>query len=433
MSHKVRYYLEKPKTDREAMILLRFAYRRQRIHVSTSEHVSPDHWDKKAQRVLDKWCRRRPDYLEVNRILDDLDQFVRRTYNEYRRDHRISELTPDLLKKMLRHRIHGEETVVRMEEPTVADYYRTFIRDRERTANLSRATVASDRVARDWFIRFDAQRIQRTRFADINLGLFEEYRDYFWTLPEERSDSTVHKMLRKFKQVCIHAAAHGHKLGADIHSVQLKSHLRLSSQAMDTIALYDEELEHLANFDLSDFQLHTECRDLFLAGCCTGLRVNRWPQINAGNLIEVDGRQMLSLFTQKGIRKRVVIPLSEMMRTVGERYDWKLPDRKPQTINRYVKEVCQMAGMTETVRLVRQIRGKSVIQEFKKYELISTHTARRSFATNAHAAGIHLDDIQAMTGHADRKTLLHYIKEDAEQRAARLKALPYYGGKRDVG
>ena len=426
MPHRVRYYLERPKPDVPALILLRFTYRGHTVQVSTQEYAHGKDWDRRSQRVKDGSVRRNPGYLEVNRVLDDLDQYTRLQYNIYRRDHRLADLTPDRLKGMLQAKIMGTEYMQSLHEPTVAEYYDSFLRERERIGNLSTATEASDRMARDWFQKFDAQRRRPTRFADVNLGLFEEYRDYFWSLGDARSDNTIHKRLRQFKQLCLHAAANGYALGGDIRAVQLKSQLRLSAQAMDTIALYEEELEHLAAFDYDGTEIHRECRDLFIAGCCTGLRVNRWPQIDRSNLIERDGHRMLALFTQKGKRKRIVLPLSPMLERIGERYDWKLPKHSPVIINRYIKEVCRAAGMTDKIELARNVRGRSVVQTYAKYELITTHTARRSFATNAHAAGIHLDDIQAMTGHSDRKTLLHYIKEDAERRASRLKALPYY-------
>ncbi|MCP9237144.1 phage integrase SAM-like domain-containing protein [Lewinella sp. JB7] len=426
MARKARFYLEPADADSQARISLRFSYLGNRIICSTAEHVNPKHWNKKDQRVQDKWCERHIEYLEVNRVLDDLDQFIRRTYHEHRRSHRLQDLTPDTLKALLRERIYGTQFAPAAPSGLIVDYYRDHHDQRCASGILSRETMNSDAVALDWFLRFAEDRKRPIYFRDVNLALFESYRDFFWNLPRERTDSTIHKMLRKFKQVCIHAAAHGHNMGCDVRAIQLKTHLRLSAQAMDTIALYEEELQHLAAFDWPGHIDHMQARDLFIAGCCTGLRVNRWPQIGAANIIERNGQRMLSLFTQKGIRKKVVIPLRPMLERIGERYNWKLPKHSPTMINRYIKEVCEAAGMTETIELARNVRGRSVLQRFRKFELITTHTARRSFATNAHAAGIHLDDIQAMTGHSDRKTLLHYIKEDAERRASRLKALPYY-------
>ncbi len=427
MARKPCFYLERPRPGKDCLILLRFVWSGRTVQISTSEFVQTEHWDSTTQRVTDKYCRLRPDYLEVNRILDKLDQFTRRTYNEYRRDHRLLELTPASMKGMIASQIYGADYIAQKQDSTVASYYRTYVNQREEAGNLSRQTEKSDRVAMQHFCRFSEIQAHPPRFKDVTLGLFERYRDHFWQQEEERADSTIYKYLRKLKQVCLHAAATGdHELGSDVRSVHLSSHLRLSAQAMDTLALYDEELVHLAAFEWPGHPSHLEVRDLFIAGCCTGLRVNRWPQISAANIIILKGQRMLSLFTQKGTRKKVVIPLRPMLERIGERYDWNLPKHSPVMINRYIKEVCQAAGMSDEVELARNVRGRSVLQRYRKYELITSHTARRSFATNAHAAGIHLDDIQAMTGHSDRKTLLHYIKEDAERRATRLKALPYY-------
>ena len=433
MIYRARYYLERPTAGAPALILLRFSYHSKTVQVTTQEYVMPEHWDRTTQRVADQWIRANPDYLEINRILDRLDQFARTTYNQHRRDFKLKQLTPPVFKAMLQEQI-GMPLGSSDAPSPVATYYATYCRQRENSGHLSWKTESSDRVGLRWFLRFAETWQRPIGWEDVNLQLFESYRDFFWSLPEKRTDSTVHKTLRKFKQVCVHAAAHGHKLGCDINAVRINGHLRLSPQAMETVAIYEDELERLADFTwppdtgltVEQIRDRLECRDLFVAACCTGLRVNRWPQIDRSNLIERNGRRMLSLFTKKGTRKRVAIPLSPLLERIGRRYDWRLPKHSPTIINRYIKEVCRLAGMTEEVELARNVRGRSVLQTFPKYELITTHTARRSFATNAHAGGVPLDDIQAMTGHSDRKTLLHYIKEDAERRAERLHSLPYY-------
>lgn len=50
-------------------------------------------------------------------------------------------------------------------------------------------------------------------------------------------------------------------------------------------------------------------------------------------------------------------------------------------------------------------------------DLISTHTARRSFATNAYAAKVPISSIMAITGHSSEKTLRRYLKQQAEDKA----------------
>ena len=58
----------------------------------------------------------------------------------------------------------------------------------------------------------------------------------------------------------------------------------------------------------------------------------------------------------------------------------------------------------------------------KKYELITTHTARRSFATNLYNKGLNTITIRAITGHKDDKAFLRYIKVTPKDQARKLEA-----------
>ncbi len=49
--------------------------------------------------------------------------------------------------------------------------------------------------------------------------------------------------------------------------------------------------------------------------------------------------------------------------------------------------------------------------------MLLSHTARRSFATNAYKAGVPLPSIQAITGHSSEAQLRRYLKLDAEEKA----------------
>ncbi len=63
---------------------------------------------------------------------------------------------------------------------------------------------------------------------------------------------------------------------------------------------------------------------------------------------------------------------------------------------------------------------------FRKYELVCTHTARRSFATNAYKAGVPTIAIMKITGHTQESTFLRYIKVSAEENAEMLAKHPFF-------
>ncbi len=70
--------------------------------------------------------------------------------------------------------------------------------------------------------------------------------------------------------------------------------------------------------------------------------------------------------------------------------------------------------------------GKLIKNELPKYELIKTHTARRTGATNMYLAGIPTIDIMKITGHRTESEFLKYIKVSKQETATKLSSHPYF-------
>ena len=79
-----------------------------------------------------------------------------------------------------------------------------------------------------------------------------------------------------------------------------------------------------------------------------------------------------------------------------------------------------MTGINELVSISKTQGGKLKTYTKPKYEMIKTHTARRSFCTNAYLSGMDSLDIMALSGHKTEKNFLKYIKVTRHQRAKRI-------------
>lgn len=95
-------------------------------------------------------------------------------------------------------------------------------------------------------------------------------------------------------------------------------------------------------------------------------------------------------------------------------------------MNVYIKELGQIAGLDEQIEVVSTKGGKRIREVFRKFELITTHTARRSFSTNAYLNQIPSISIMKITGHKTEKTFLKYIKISQEDNANKLLDHPYF-------
>jgi integrase len=93
----------------------------------------------------------------------------------------------------------------------------------------------------------------------------------------------------------------------------------------------------------------------------------------------------------------------------------KYPDQLPkiptdQHFNREIKKVCKLARIDEPIMAEVKTNGMTVIKQVPKYELVTSHTARRSFATNLYRRGIPSTQLMLLTGHKSEDAFLRYIR-----------------------
>jgi integrase len=89
-------------------------------------------------------------------------------------------------------------------------------------------------------------------------------------------------------------------------------------------------------------------------------------------------------------------------------------------INYVVKDICKLAGINSPEQKQTTRHGMTVTKNVEKWELVSTHTARRSFATNAYKMGVPSITIMAITGHKTETSFLKYIKVTPQEHATKI-------------
>ncbi|MEI6901162.1 MAG: tyrosine-type recombinase/integrase [Bacteroidota bacterium] len=143
--------------------------------------------------------------------------------------------------------------------------------------------------------------------------------------------------------------------------------------------------------------------------CYTGLRHSDWDKVSKDKIH--DGK--LNIRTQK-TNEPVIIPVKPLVREILEKYE-TIPVPSNQKTNDALKWIGQKAHDKKL--------GKS---NFQKWREIRTHTARRSFATNAYLAGIPMRDIMQITGHRTTDSFLTYIRVTKIETAEKLRDHPFF-------
>lgn len=218
--------------------------------------------------------------------------------------------------------------------------------------------------------------------------------------------------------------------------------IKIEAHSKDAVYLTHDEIEAIAAVDLTaeslkafykeiesteplnpyEIKMYNVARAKFLFGCYTGLRVSDFNSIKELNIH--DG--IVNVYMQK-TKKKVAIPLNSKSRELiasGLLFE-SIPD---QRINKKIKIICRMTGaLNYRVEVKKHIAGKAVIEEHPKWDLVTSHTARRSFATNLHLSGaVSLFDIMLLLGHSSIETTRNYLRVSADENALRLAKLEVF-------
>ena len=97
-----------------------------------------------------------------------------------------------------------------------------------------------------------------------------------------------------------------------------------------------------------------------------------------------------------------------------------------QKMNDYLKEIGEKAKIKDTVKTAITKGGKTENSINEKFELITTHTARRSFATNAYLMDVPSISIMKITGHKTESSFMKYIRISQEDNANKLISHPFF-------
>ena len=252
--------------------------------------------------------------------------------------------------------------------------------------------------------RYETHTKAHLHFHTLNATVIEQFKR--WLL-EEQNYSLNHagRLMGFLKTVSKAAANYEIDTGNATNLIAAFSRPQ-QDQFINTISF--EEYERIVALKLRSERLRNAQKWIIL-GFWLGQRVSdllriepTWirPAKNGGVYIDI---------VQQKTKKRVTIGVIDPapLKILREDFPRKIGDR---CFNRYMKEVCREAGIDQLVKgykLNTETKRKE-LGTHPKYELLSSHDLRRSFATNFFGK-IETPVLMQMTGHSRESTFLNYI------------------------
>lgn len=410
----IKYYLNKGKGNEGSRpIMISYHFNGQRLFYYTGLRIAENEFNQYGKYPAKPDCIDRV-YIN-NRLL-----LIRNTLGEIENEALAGGkvLSPDLFRTALNDRFKARPQVEPEQEArvTLKQYFDIYINDMPNRTNentgrkLSKALPVKYTTVKNLFIDFCKKEGREYDFQDIDALFFDRFTAYLMNT-KNYAVNTYGRTIKFVKTILNKAKEQGYN---DYTAYQTALKTKAFEES-ESIYLNEDELNKIRTLELAERPGLDRVRDLFLIGCETGLRFSDYTTIKTED-VDIKKNRLRVLAKKTG--RKVVIPLSPDVLNILRKYDFVLPKAiSNQKFNVALKEIAELAKITDTV--VTNITKGGVLETTvnKKYELVTSHVARRSFATNQIKKGREPMLIMAITGHKTEREFLKYIKLTADEMA----------------
>lgn len=328
---------------------------------STKEKIEAKYWDQKAQKYKSKKA-------EQNNFIDSLLTSI--TYKVKSK----AVLIPDVTAKEL-----VQEFFKKKQEISIVDLCKQYIN----SCDAEAGTIKNHEIKIQNLIAF--QQFLDKKLSPENFTLKTACRFIEWFLEEKETKNvtTANRNVAFYRMVLLWYRKKGNKITSELFDFRAeKDKLKVP------VVLTVEEIAALQNTVFMSGFLN-RIKDLFIFQCYTGLSYcDLW---NEWELKKEDfGTILTGKRGKNGQGFWLPVEKKEVL-TILEKYNFKLPRYENIVYNRILKEIAALTNINKR---------------------ITTHTARKTFATLMDAEGWSRESVSKMLGHKSyRTTELYYLGE----------------------
>lgn len=385
-----------------------------RISTTINIFVNPIHWDKKKQRIRNIASIKNRN--SINNKLTELKLSIVNHYNESYVEGEIIDI--DWLNKIVSNffkRPKGESK----DKSSIyfVDFTEWWLKEKTLTWLTSSNSYMSKRGISQYksFIAL-VKKFENNSKIKLSSDANKKITNFvLWLHQEAYAQKTIERHVKRFKFFYQRAKEEGYKVDS---SFEKRVFIPKTEEILDPF-LNINEINKIFNAKMPNEAL-SNAKDNLIIACWTGLRVSDYlKQLDISNFID----DFIEIKTTK-TKTRVTIPVHPMVKRILINRNGNLPKKTNESdFNKQIKSVCQIAGIKEIMK-GRKFNSKTkrkVVGLYKKYELITSHIGRRSFATN-HYGKLPNSVIMNVCGWSKEEMMLKYIKKTNREGAEILQA-----------
>lgn len=372
------------------------------LQVTTGYSVNPKYWNNSSGTV--KASSGYKDKLNLSSTLDELKLFVLKSLNKDKDNGTIiNSLWLKLVIKKFKNPQFEKKTEKLIER--IVTYQESLKNKFNPKTNkpISSGTIRNFNTTKSRLKKFEMHKKKVYMLLDIDLTFLEEF-SIFLKVEAGLSQNSVSNSIKNIKTVCLDAQLRGYSIN---QQVQNKNFYQ-APEATTFQTLTVEEIDKIIAFKGSNYL--ENARDWFVIGCWTGCRVSDLMKLTMDNVFTNQKGQKYISHVQGKTGKKLNVFLYPPVEEILKRREGFPKPISQQKLNVWIKDVCRESGLKQIVQGSKQNAKTKRKEEgdYEKWQLLSSHDARRTFATN-HYKLLSNKQIMSATGHSTEKVLLAYI------------------------
>ncbi len=340
------------------------------------------------------------------RLHNDLENFKTELLNAYNKSVRTTSINSQWLKEFITPPQQPDEITTKLIE--YFDFYA-----KHKKNEMKKASFVKLNVIKHLLERFQLATKTEYLIKDVDNNFKLKFESY--CMQENYAQNTIARTIKFIKTICYHAQTN------KIETSHLLQSIKTDIQKVDKIYLTIDELALIKNATLDGKEYLINARDWLIISCETGQRVSDFMRFTKEQIRYENGKPLIE-FTQVKTDKIMTVPLSKMVMAILQKRGGEFPRKiSDQRYNEFIKIVCKLSGITQQISGGKQnpITHKKESGIFEKWQLVTSHIGRRSFASNNYGR-IPTSLLIGATGHSTEGMFLEYIGKTDTQKAIQL-------------
>lgn len=405
---------------------------------------------------IEKWRAASSSERKISNLLDKLG---------YTR--KIQELEFAIKDLRRRHRLTEENVIAAIDNVVLADQRAVLIEKEKQKEQVVRSIKHNFKNSLKYYVDSAVQGTRRhsfgKRFAHFSLNILKQFKqimcEYLVNHPFDWNDideplvdrfiahlenygyskSSIQRYIRAFHAFVVYAENQGWHTNTRAKAF-IKYATPRDDEMKDRIYLTKEEIQALYDMKLTGFD--EEVRDIFLIGCYTGLRYSDLCRITESCIGETANGTPVIRIIQKKTKDQVIIPiLDNNLIVLLKKYGYNVPTIWDESLNRNIKNTLErlshsVPSLAKKERTILTVQEKKMEKERRKkgfesfeydeeghpikarWEMVSLHTARRTFITNVYLSGkFSIEFMMKLSGHKKYDTFKKYVRLSLDEYA----------------